>query len=341
MNQTGFLLLNGNQINELLTGKEEAILTAVKTAYVVHRGQDSCLPHSSFIRFPNKEKERIIALPAYLGGSFKIAGIKWIASFPGNLDLGMERASAQLTLNSPDTGYPVAYMESSIISAKRTAASAAAAADALRDSLPVRTVGLVGCGLINYETLRFLLAARPELDTVKVFDLSDERAAQFIGKSSELSDQLVFQKAAKMEDVFANCDVVALATTAVNPFIDNLDGCDKSTVILHTSLRDIKPNVILEADNLIDDFEHALRARTSLHLAEMEVGHRDFVRCEIADVFTGEQAPRPLPDKHRIFSPFGLGVLDLAVATIVMNEAKRQGVGTMIDDFLPKPWFER
>jgi len=341
MSQNEILLLKGDEIFNLFQGREKEVMEAVKDAYVIHRKGDSCLPHSSFVRFPNKEKERIIALPAYLGGRFDIAGMKWIASFPGNLEKGLERASAQLTLNSTETGFPMAFMESSIISAKRTAASAALAGDYLRADLPVKTVGLVGCGLINYETVRFLLAARPEIETVRVFDLSRERGDQFISKCHELSSDIQYEFVGSLGEILGQSDVVALATTAVKPYISDLSACDPATVILHTSLRDFTANVILEADNLVDDVDHVMRAATSVHLAEQEVGHRDFIRCEIADVFTSDQAPRPDDSKIRIFTPFGLGVLDLALAKMIYELASEQGKGTAMDSFMPAPWFAR
>src|SRR5215472_7329423 len=111
------LLLNGRQVADLLVGQEAKVLAAVRGAYLAHAAGRSSLPHSSFVRFPGNDGNRIIALPGYLGGGFEVAGVKWIASFPGNVARGMTRASAILILNSCSTGRLEAIMEGSLISA--------------------------------------------------------------------------------------------------------------------------------------------------------------------------------------------------------------------------------
>lgn len=341
MNSENVLVLNGNQVVSLLQNRELEIMEAVKSAYQIHSKGDSCVPHSSFIRFPNRDKERIIALPAYLGGDEAVTGIKWISSFPGNLEKGLERASAVLVLNSTETGHLQAIMESSVISAKRTAASAALAAHTLKGDKPVRTVGTIGCGLINFETIRFILASRPEVERILICDLDPSRAAQFQRKISQLSEKVALETVDNANTLFEKSDVVALATTAIKPHIAQLPDVDPDLVILHTSLRDLSPEIILAADNVVDDVDHICRAETSVHLAEQKVGNREFIRADIGTILNGDIPVAASNGRPTIFSPFGLGVLDMAVAQLVHQAAETAGVGTTIDQFLPEPWMER
>jgi 2,3-diaminopropionate biosynthesis protein SbnB len=339
MNDDEVLILKGGEVLSLLEGQEGELIDIVGRAYRAHRRGASSLPHSLFLRFPDDERNRIIALPAFLGDDFGVAGVKWVSSFPGNLARGMDRASAVVIMNSAETGRPDAIIEGSIVSAKRTAASAALAARHLHPADDDGPVGLVGTGLINFEVVRMLLAARPGARTFVVHDLDPARAAQFKYKCVETFDRVEVCVERDLGAVLRRCSLISFATTAAKPYVADLSPCPEGATILHVSLRDLSPEAILASDNVADDVDHVCRAGTSLHLAEQLVGHRGFVRCTLADILEGEAPARV---KSRVvFSPFGLGVLDLAVSQHVRALARSRGVGTSIGGFLPAPWAER
>jgi ornithine cyclodeaminase len=340
MRENDIVILNGSEVLSLLEGRETEIVAAVGQAYEAHAKGESMLPHSMFLRFPDEERNRIIALPAYLGGDFSVAGIKWIASFPGNLDRGMERASAVVILNSTQTGRTRAIIEGSAISAKRTAASAALAARHLHDGEAAQ-VGVIGCGLIGFETVRFILATLDAVESLLVFDKSVERAEQFREKCRELSDRVEIRLAPDADTVLKTCPLTALTTTAATPHIQDLSNVPPRATILHISLRDLTPEVILSCDNVADDIDHVTRAQTSIHLAEQLTGNRDFVRCTLGDILLGRASARSETHETTVFSPFGLGILDLAVAHFLFEQALQQGLGTVIESFFPAVWTER
>ncbi len=232
---------------------------------------------------------------------------------------------------------PEAVMESSVISAYRTAASAALGADTLRGPMPALTAGILGCGLINFETLRFLLKLRSEIQTILLFDLSRERALQYQQKCKALCGGREVLTVDSADAVFGRADILSIATTATVPHMDRLSPGGAADVILHISLRDFTPRALLMADNIVDDVEHVCSNRTSLDLTARQQGNREFIRTTIGAILSGDQPPR-VEGKPAMFSPFGLGILDLALAHIVRGLAVKENVGTSIADFLPRAW---
>ncbi|HEY2295597.1 MAG TPA: 2,3-diaminopropionate biosynthesis protein SbnB [Thermoanaerobaculia bacterium] len=336
MGEDNVLILKGSEVAELLAHREAEILEAVRQAYVTHSRGDSSLPQSIFLRFPGDDLNRIIGLPAFLGDGFGVAGMKWIASFPGNVKHGMARASAVLILNSRETGRPEAILESSLISAKRTAASAALAAAELHRGPVPETVGLIGTGVINLEVARFLLAVMPGLRRFLLFDLDRERAGRFGDRLRAIHAGAEVAAASDVAEVLRACPLVSFATTAIRPYLADLSMCPPGATLLHVSLRDLTPEAILACDNVVDDVEHVLRAQTSVHLAEQLTGSRDFVRCTLADVLQGQAPPRRDETSISVFSPFGLGVLDLAVGKLALDRGRATGLGTAISPFFPE-----
>jgi 2,3-diaminopropionate biosynthesis protein SbnB len=336
MPRDDLLILSGAEVGALLRGREREVLNAVEVAYRQHAAGKTSVPHSTFLLFPENARNRIIALPAYLGGDGALAGLKWIASFPANHDSGLDRASAVLILNSVETGVPEAIFEGSIISAKRTAASAALAAKHL-SAAPPACVGLIGCGLINSEILRFLTVFfGPE--SVVLFDTDRDRAVRFGERLQPLLPKVGVTIAQGVTEVLERATLVSIATTASEPHIESLSCCPPGATILHISLRDLSVKAILSADNVVDDVDHVCRARTSPHLAEGSTGNRNFIRGTLGEILSGLKPGRRDRNGTVVFSPFGLGILDLAVGRLVRDLAAGTSLGTRIESFLPQPW---
>ncbi|GAA4707704.1 2,3-diaminopropionate biosynthesis protein SbnB [Phytohabitans rumicis] len=339
------LIIGHETVRGLLAGRERELIGLVADAYRRHDEGLSALPHSVFLRFPDQPRNRIIGLPGFLGGADPVAGLKWIASYPGNIDSGRERASASIILNSLETGYPQAFIEGSLISAQRTAASAALGARLLSGDRTPTGVALIGCGVINREILRFLMADNPKLTAVTVYDSDPARAEAFAAilqgraPSYAKSDNKVpfladVAVAGGVGEAVGAHELVSIATTAAAPHMD-LAASRPGAVVLHVSLRDLTTATILASHNVVDDPDHVLRERTSPHLAQEETGRRDFIDASIGALLRGTATLRPEPGRPLVYSPFGLGVLDLALARYVHDEAARRGLGTTVDDFLP------
>ncbi|WP_406516105.1 2,3-diaminopropionate biosynthesis protein SbnB [Streptomyces sp. NBC_00873] len=327
-----FAVISGAQVQRALHGREKQIVELVEATYRVHGAGDSVNPPSYFLRFPDRPSSRIIALPASIGGEVRVDGLKWISSFPENVTAGIPRASAVLILNDHDTGYPFACLESSIISATRTAASAASAADWLSRDRPRPTrVGFFGVGLIARYIHTFLAGTGWSFDEIGVHDLSADSAAGFrcYLEQSGTTGRITVHDSA--EQLIRHSDLVVFATVAGQPHVSDLSCFAHNPLVLHVSLRDLAPEILLASANIVDDIEHCLKADTSPHLAEQLTGNREFLHGTLDDVMAGRVAVPT--DRPVVFSPFGLGVLDLAVGKDVYDEVVRRGELRVVDDF--------
>src|SRR5262245_22446743 len=325
-------IINGKTIFDIIRAHWDDCIDIVREAYFAHAHGQSVNADSYFLRFPQKPDCRIIALPAYLGNGFDVAGLKWIASYPGNIQRGFPRASAVLVLNNYETGYPFAILESSIISASRTAASAALAAYWLSgQSRRAHSLGIVGTGLIARYVYDFLLDPGWAIEEVRLDDKSSLESEKFRSTACRPVRHRSVTVVPDVAQLLRASDLIVFTTVASAPHIVDAALFEHNPVVLHISLRDLAPEILLKSQNVVDDVEHVMKANTSPHLAEQQTGNRDFVNGTLADIMLERRSvnrSRPI-----IFSPFGMGILDLAVGKWVYDQAVAAGQDLRLSDF--------
>ncbi len=170
--------------------------------------------HSPFPRMPHHtEDRRFMAMPAYLGGDFHAAGVKWYGSNIANKESGLPRSIHLFILNDVETGAPRAVMSANLLSAMRTGAVPGVGARVLA-APDAREVGIVGPGVMARTSLRAFIVARPGIETVRVKGRSDrgERAfaewatAEFPGLRVTIVDS--------NEEAVRGADIVTYCTTS-------------------------------------------------------------------------------------------------------------------------------
>lgn len=327
-----FSVVTGKTIHKLLHSDIAGCVEQVRSAYLAHGRGQSINPDSYFMLFPQRPRDRIIALPAYLGSDFNVSGMKWIASYPENVEHGFPRASAVLVLNSYETGYPFACMEASIISAARTAGSAVLGAEWMNGrSRKVASLGIVGNGLIARYVYTFLMELGWEVGEVNLYDTSPADAERFRATVCRPERHRKISCSPDLPTLLRSSELILLATTAGTPHIHDPALFSHCPLVLHVSLRDLAPEILLQSYNIVDDVEHVMKANTSPHLTEKRTGNRAFVTGTLPQLMEGQcQVDRSRPI---IFSPFGLGVLDLAVGLWTYQQAKALGEAVRINDF--------
>ncbi len=315
-----------------MVGQEQKIIKLIRSTYRAHLAGNFANPHSSLLTVPGCPTQRAWALPAYIGNEHPAMGIKWIASFPENTQKGLERASGVIVLNSLQTGRPQFVMDAGRISAMRTAASAVLATQSFLRGGEVTRLGIVGCGRINSEVLRLLMSTEDFRDVV-IYDLAPSQIDHFMSRveGMKLDRKVNIESVDSLDRLLGACDLISIATTAINPHIHCWKRIQHGSIVLHLSLRDFPPEAILKMDNVVDDVDHVFRNDTSIDLASRLAGNRNFVRTTIGEILDGKSESRD-PSKNTVcFSPFGLGILDIAVARHFADLAQARNIGTAVD----------
>jgi ornithine cyclodeaminase len=333
-------VITASTVSDILNKNTESLYQIIKDCYVMHDEGGCLIAPSGFLFFPHRPEARIIGLSAAIKPNQKkfkeMSGMKWIASYPKNILNNLPRASAVIILNHPETGFPIACIEGSLISATRTALSAVAGAEYLYNREKYcKSLGIIGTGFIAKNILKYLILLQWGLEEIHLYDTLPSSSKSFYEYAKSLNDNLKIFIHDSQDKVIQSSDLIIFATTERTPNIKDLDLFSHNPCVLHISLRDIASNVILNSINVVDDVEHILAAKTSVHLA-YEDNNQDssFIFASIGQMITGI---RTLPSGRRhsiIYSPMGLGILDIAVSQFVYQQSVQSSTFIDIENFI-------
>lgn len=179
--------------------------------------------HGAMVTFPENSPfptmpkptadRRLMAMPAYLGGSFGTAGVKWYGSNIANRQKGLPRSILMFTLNDADTGAPLAHMSANLLSAYRTGAVPGVGARHLarKDS---RVIGLLGPGVMGKTAVAAFLAVCPQVDTIKVKGRGQRSLDNFIAWVSANWPQIAsVQVVDTLEELVRGSDIVTYCSS--------------------------------------------------------------------------------------------------------------------------------
>ena len=199
---------------------EDMMVTLKKGDYVM--GGENHNSHGCMVTFPdnpefegmpkNGEDRRFMAMPAYLGGNFQMAGMKWYGSNTENKKKGLPRSILMMMLNDKDTGAPLALMSANLLSAYRTGAIPGVGAKYLarKDS---KVVTIVGPGVMGKTSLVAFMSVCPEIDTVKIKGRGQKSIDSFVEYVKEEYPQITTITVCEtMEEAIRDSDIISTTT---------------------------------------------------------------------------------------------------------------------------------
>jgi ornithine cyclodeaminase len=314
-------------------GSAGLYVEAVRRALTLHASGSTVQPLKPYLRWrPDCHvADRIIAMPAYLGGTEPAAGLKWIGSRHDNPQrFGLERASALVVLNDPETHHPIAVMEGALLSKMRTAAVTFVAARHLAP--PAFTeLTLVGCGPVGRAHVLGMLELFPSLSTIHLFDLRDEAARRLVDEAGGQDGTCRCVVHDNAVSAVRAGEVVVTCTVAGEPYLP-LEWLRAGSFLANVSLRDVHDDVLLGADKLVvDDWDHSAREGTPLgRVVAAGCLSRAGLHAELGQIEVGERPGRESDDETIVLNPMGMAIFDVACAQAVFHRALEAGVGTWL-----------
>lgn len=329
------IYLSRSDIAALGGERAELYVDAVRDALALHARGELVQPLKPYLRRKAGHRpaadphiaDRIIAMPAYLEGEEPVAGLKWVGSKHDNPSArGLERASALIVLNDPETHYPVAVLEGGLISAMRTAAVTAVAASHLARP-DFRRLACLGCGPIGRLQVETMLETFPRIEEVIVFDVRREAARAF----AAAAPRPAWRPARSAKEAVRGADVVIAATVAAEPYVP-AEWIAEGAFISNVSLMDFHEEVYLAADKVVvDDWDQANREGKVIHrLVGDGRFSRDDLHAELGEIVIGRRPGRERPEERILLNPMGMAITDIACAREILRRARREGVGTVL-----------
>lgn len=306
--------------------------------------------------FPNMPTDgpdrRFMAMPAYLGGKFDMAGMKWYGSNVENKKKGLPRSILMLTLNDKDTGAPLAYMSANILSAFRTGAVPGVGIKYFsgEDS---KVVGIIGPGVMSKTAFDAAMAVRPSLETVKVKGRSQKSIDSFIKYVNEKYPQITDIRIVKTEEeAIRESDIVSIATSSPTgdpsqyPYINEAWIKPGAVLCCPASARFDDDFILNRARNVADNIQlyeaweeemefpaynsipiPAVHCMDLIALGKMKKEQID----DLGDVLVGKVPVHKKENEIVIYSVGGMPIEDVAWGTIVYRNALDKGIGTKLN----------
>jgi ornithine cyclodeaminase/alanine dehydrogenase len=324
------LFLSRSDVESLITMRE-AVQAVEKAFLELHEGKAVC-PKRLIISVDEHEGLAYY-MPAYLSQTESLA-IKIVTQYEENLKHGLPTTLASILLNDPKNGKPLALMEGTYITATRTGAASAVATKYLarKDSSVAGVIGTGGQARAQVQGLREILE---NLARIKVYDILPKRAEEFAHSvSRELS--LTAEAVGTSKLCVENSDVMVLATTSRVPVLDGdwigVGAHINSIGVVGPEGRELDDKTVKKAKIVVDTAEGAL-AETGDLIIPIKKGiiSQNDIYAELHEIVGGKKLGRTSNDEITCWKAVGMALEDAAVAKLVYDKAKKEGIGKEVD----------
>ncbi len=317
-----------------------------------HGSQVSFPKESPFKNMPLDEGDdrRFMAMPAYIGGPFDLAGMKWYGSNSNNKTKGLPRSILTVMLNDKDTGAPLALMSANILSAMRTGAIPGVGARYLSPK-KVEVCGICGPGVMGKTSLEAIMTECPDIKEIKVKGRGAKSLNAFVDYAKNKYPQVPIIRAVdSVEELVKDSDVISFANSgntdpSTYPLVKG-EWIKPGALIIGVSCFELDAkymasNCRLVVDNTAlyeawaEEFPYpSFGANNIIGSKFTDMIHDGLIKkddmYDLGDIISGKFKARESEDQVVIFSVGGMPVEDVAWGKICYEKAKEMGLGVSL-----------
>ena len=333
---------------------EDLLITLYKGDYVM--GGANHNSHGCMIMFPddpqfegmpkNADDRRFMAMPAYLGGRYQMAGMKWYGSNVDNKKKGLPRSILMMMLNDKDTGAPLALMSANLVSAYRTGGIPGVGAKYLAKK-DAKVVSIIGPGVMGKTSLAAFVSVCPQVDTVKIKGRSQRSLDAFVKFVKEELPQIKhIEICDTVEEAVRDSDIISFTTTVRDdvssfPYISG-DWIKKGALISMPSAARFDDEflsgckLVVDNSKLYEAWEEEYPYPTYPQVQIIgtkftDLKHDGKIKAEdiidITDIIEKRRPGRESDDEIIVYSVGGMPVEDIAWGGTVYRNAVKMGIG--------------
>lgn len=271
-------------------------------------------------------RNKAYGLPAFVGGAYNAAGLKWTVHRAEPIG-DLPSISSTTVINRLSDGAPVGSVESALLTRMRTAAVSAAAIKALKHE-GIRTVTLLGAGAHAQTHLEMLLTLFPDLEAIHLWNRTRSNLDPLMEQAGQVSTRILPHT--DWRDALADADVVICCTSSPQPFLDK-SAVRPGRLIMQIGFHEVMFETIAATDLVTVDLWGDFAEKSAKSLFQMyRTGQfsPEQVAADLPALLL--DGWRPPADASLYFSSFGLNVFDIAFAARVLAQANDLNIGTLL-----------
>ena len=258
-----------------------------------------------------------------------VLGLKSGGYWPGNMDKGLTNHQSTVILFDPDTGKLKSLVGGNYLTAVRTAASSAVSIAHLARK-DAKVLGMVGAGHQSTFQLRAAVEQR-DFEKVVAWNFHPDMLPKLAAVAEELG--LPFESVTR-EELGAQADVIITITSAFESLVKK-DWIKPGTHIacMGTDTKgkqEVDADLLAVATVFTDEVAQSISIGEAQHAVESGLIKVEDI-TPVGAVINGTHPGRTSDDEITLFDGTGVGLQDLAVASVAADLAEEKGLANFIN----------